>query len=81
MRTAQSYIEEAEAYLHSFLIRNDIEVSGQIHTPVAHDRRRDLCIHGIGGWVGLRTGMNASENIYVALCWNRTPDFLAHSPD
>jgi len=47
MRTARSYIDEAGAYRHSFLITNYMEVSGQIHTPVAHDRRRALCIHGI----------------------------------
>ena len=65
MRTAQSYIEGIEANLHSFLIRNYMEVSGQIHIPVAHDRRRALCIHGIGGWVGLRTSMNAAGKIYM----------------
>jgi len=65
MRTARSYIEEAKAYLHSFIIRNYVQVSGQIHTSVAHDWRRALYIHGIGGWVGLKTGMNASEKMYM----------------
>jgi hypothetical protein len=66
MRIVQSYIEGTGANVHSFLIRSYMEGSGQIHTPVAHDRRRALCIHGIGGWMGLRTGMNSAENICMS---------------
>ena len=81
MHTARYSYVGAEVYFHSFLIGNYIEMSGHIHTPVKHDRRKALCIHGIGGWVGLRAGTNASEKIYFAFFWNRTPYFLAHSLD
>jgi hypothetical protein len=46
--------------LYSFLTLTLDGVSGQCHAPAAlYPRGKDTGTHWIGGWVGLRAGLNA----------------------
>jgi hypothetical protein len=42
-------------------------VSGQLHAPAALSGVKDPGIHSTGGWVGLRTGLDAVDTIKMDL--------------
>jgi hypothetical protein len=56
-------------------------VSGQRRAPAAlYPRGKDPNTHCIGGWVGLRAGLDAeARRKILCLCWGSNPDRPVHS--
>jgi hypothetical protein len=56
-----------------------MEVSGQLHTLATLPLRKDLVTHWIGGWVGLRAGLNVVTKRKILLCQESNPGLPACS--
>jgi hypothetical protein len=55
--------------------RQLVEVSGQLHAPVAvYPRERTPCAHWVGGWVGPRAGLDTeARGKILCLCRGSNP--------